>query len=42
MTSDISSISEVITDEGLSADHLATIRSFNIKVTVANAVTEAL
>lgn len=36
---DISAISEVITDDGISAEHLATMRSFNIKVTVANAAT---
>jgi DeoR/GlpR family transcriptional regulator of sugar metabolism len=35
---DISAISEVITDDGISAEHLAMIQSFNIKVTVVNVV----
>ena len=33
---DIEAISEVITDDGVSEDHLAMLRSFNIKVTVVN------
>lgn len=38
---DISAISEVITDDGVSAGHLAMLQSFNIKVTVANVVSDA-
>lgn len=34
---DISAISEVITDDGISAEHLAQLRSFEVKVTIASA-----
>lgn len=32
---EVTAISEVITDDGISAEHLAMLRSFNVKVTVA-------
>jgi DeoR/GlpR family transcriptional regulator of sugar metabolism len=38
---DISAISEVITDDGISADHLALLRSFNIKVTAVDVAASA-
>src|SRR5438876_6612051 len=38
---DIEAISEVITDDGVSEDHLAMLRSFNIKVTLVDAAGNA-